>query len=83
MPLLPACPFVVVSVSDEGPGIASQDVPGLFERFHRAGNVDPRVGGSGLGLSICKGIVEAHGGLIWAQSEAGKGTTISFALPQC
>jgi signal transduction histidine kinase len=79
----PNCPFVMISVSDTGPGIAEDELDRLFERFHRAVGVDQHIGGIGLGLYICKGIVEAHGGWIWAQSELGKGTTISFALPFC
>jgi signal transduction histidine kinase len=80
---LPACPLVVISVTDTGPGIAKHELDRLFAPFHRAGNVDARISGSGLGLSICRGIIEAHGGHIWAQSEAGQGTTMSFALPLC
>jgi signal transduction histidine kinase len=79
----PTCPFAVVSVSDSGPGIANEDLDQLFERFRRLGPAGANVSGSGLGLSICKGIVEAHGGSIWARSELNKGTTISFALPLC
>ena len=79
---LPSCPVVVISVSDTGPGIAPADMDHLFERFRRAERRD-QVTGFGLGLSICKGIVEAHGGTIWAQSKLGQGTTVNFALPLC
>lgn len=68
---------VVVSVEDSGPGIASEDLPHVFDRFYKSR--DSR--GMGLGLSIAKYIVEAHGGEIKAESEAGKGTKISFSLP--
>lgn len=67
----------VISVEDSGPGIASADLPHVFDRFYKSS--DSR--GMGLGLSIAKYIVEAHGGEIRAESEAGKGTKISFTLP--
>ncbi len=74
---------VVVSVSDEGTGIASEHLPRLFTKFFRidAGG-DHRVGGNGLGLAICRGIVEAHGGRIWAESDGeGLGTRFLFTIP--
>jgi signal transduction histidine kinase len=69
---------VVVSVADTGPGIEPEDLPHVFERFWQA----PRSAGlgTGLGLFISKGIVEALGGEIWAESQLGVGTTFSFAL---
>jgi len=71
-----------LSVADRGIGIPPQDLPLIFERFHRAANVNDRThAGMGLGLFICRGIVEQHGGRIWATSEPGKGTTIDVALP--
>jgi signal transduction histidine kinase len=71
----------VVSVADEGPGIAPDELPHIFERFYRAQRgLQRRSGGTGLGLAICKAFVEAHGGRIWAESDEG-GTTISFSLP--
>lgn len=70
------------SVSDPGIGIPAADLPTLFERFTRGGNVDDRrFKGIGLGLYICRRIVEEHGGRIWAESEMGRGTTVSFELP--
>jgi signal transduction histidine kinase len=69
---------VMVSVADQGPGIAPADLPHLFDRYYKS--ADSR--GMGLGLSIAKFIVEAHGGEITASSSAGKGTTISFSLPR-
>jgi signal transduction histidine kinase len=70
---------VLFTVSDTGPGIAPEVKKGLFERFWQAKPSDRR--GVGLGLAICKGIVEAHGGRIWCESEPGRGTTFSFTLP--
>jgi signal transduction histidine kinase len=68
---------VTVFVHDSGPGIESADLPHIFERFYKSSDS----GGMGLGLSIARYIVEAHGGKIWAESEAGSGTRISFAIP--
>jgi len=71
---------VVFSIRDQGPGIAADHLPMLFERFWKA----PRttgVGGTGLGLAIAKGIVEAHGGRIWVESKLGEGTAFFFNLP--
>jgi signal transduction histidine kinase len=67
------------SISDTGPGISPTDVPLVFERFWQ-GRREGR-GSSGLGLAIAKGIVEAHGGRIWVESEVGRGTTFFFTLP--
>jgi signal transduction histidine kinase len=75
-------PFVVVSVKDTGIGIPPEAIEKLFNKFYRAENAEKRqTEGSGLGLYIAKGIVNAHGGQIWAESELNRGTTISFALP--
>jgi signal transduction histidine kinase len=70
---------VQFSIADTGIGIASPDLPFVFERFWRSRNAGAF--GNGLGLSIAKGIVEAHGGSIDAQSAPGKGSTFSFTLP--
>jgi hypothetical protein len=70
---------VVVSVADTGIGISPADLPHVFERFWRAH--DTKSKGAGLGLSIACGIIEAHGGRIWAESELGVGTTMTFSLP--
>jgi signal transduction histidine kinase len=73
---------IVFRVSDTGQGIAPDDLPHVFDRFYRADRSRTRgSGGAGLGLAIAKQIVVAHGGAIWAESEVGKGTTISVALP--
>ncbi|MEO6457472.1 MAG: ATP-binding protein [Chloroflexia bacterium] len=73
--------LVVVRISDNGPGIAADELPHLFERFYRTQRgVQRRSGGTGLGLAICKAFVEAHGGTIWVEGGTG-GTTIAFTLP--
>ncbi len=71
---------LVIEVLDDGIGIPPEDQQHIFEDFFRGGNVEEH-GGSGLGLSIAKGLVEAHGGRIWAESAAGQGTTIFLTLP--
>jgi signal transduction histidine kinase len=70
---------VEFSLSDNGPGICPGDLPHIFERFWQLENHARR--GLGLGLYICKKIVEAHDGAIMAESELGKGTTLRFTLP--
>jgi len=65
-------------VQDNGPGIEQSDLLHVFERFYKSSDS----GGMGLGLSIAKYLVEAHGGTIWAESEAGQGAKISFTLPK-
>ncbi len=73
--------FVEVSVVDEGPGIPSERLPLLFRKYARSDRDDRRVG-PGLGLAICKGLVEAHGGRIWADSvDEGPGTRFTFSIP--
>jgi len=68
-----------VSVTDRGIGIPAEHLARIFDRFYRVGG---EVAGQGLGLSICKEIVAAHGGRIWAESEGpGRGSTFTFALP--
>ena len=73
---------VLIDVTDQGIGIPAGDLPRIFERFHRAANVDDRrFAGMGLGLFICKGIVEQHGGRIWVESRVGAGSTFHVVLP--
>jgi PAS domain S-box-containing protein len=71
-------PRIVVHVSDEGTGIAAEHLPHLFDRFYRT---DAGQEGVGLGLYICKRLVEAMGGEIWVVSEVGEGSTFRFTLP--
>lgn len=71
-----------VTVRDHGIGIPAPDLPHVFERFHRAANVDARrYAGIGLGLYICHGIAQEHGGRIWVESTEGQGSTFHVALP--
>jgi two-component system, OmpR family, sensor histidine kinase VicK len=73
---------IVVSVSDQGMGIPKESIGKIFDRFYRVDKARTRkMGGTGLGLAIAKEIISAHGGRIWATSQEGKGTTISFSLP--
>jgi signal transduction histidine kinase/CheY-like chemotaxis protein len=73
---------LVVSVKDSGIGIAPVDQPKVFERFKQVGDtLTDKPKGTGLGLPICKEIVEYHGGHIWVESEPGHGSTFSFTLP--
>ena len=76
---------VVISVTDEGRGIPADQLPGLFRKFSRIDDSDRerKIAGEGLGLAICKGIVAAHGGRIWAESgDGGRGARIIFSIPE-
>jgi signal transduction histidine kinase len=71
-----------ISVTDTGPGIPAEEVNKVFGRFYQIGQASTqKTQGTGLGLAISKALVEMHGGKIWAESEAGKGSTFSFTLP--
>jgi len=73
---------VVVSVADTGPGISLEERSRIFDPFYQAGNpARKHTGGTGLGLAICKTFVQLHGGRIWLESEAGKGSRFSFTIP--
>lgn len=76
-------PWVAVSVCDAGKGIASENLETIFRKFHTLPSSGGRgqTKGTGLGLTICRKIVEAHGGRIWAESEQGQGSTFTFRLP--
>jgi signal transduction histidine kinase len=74
----------IVAVRDEGPGNPVGELPLLFRRFYRVPTIEVQSGsktGLGLGLYICKGIVQRHGGRMWVDSTVGRGSTFSFALP--
>ena len=74
--------WVEVSVTDTGGGIPAEDLPNIFERFYRVDKSRTRAtGGSGLGLTIAKRLVEAHGGSISAKSAPKKGSCFSFTIP--
>ena len=81
MKILDVGDFIQVELSDNGKGIATKDLPYIFERFYRAdASRNSSKGGSGIGLAIVKKIVEEHGGKIWATSEEGVGTTMYFVV---
>lgn len=73
---------IVVKIADTGEGIPEEKLEHVFDRFYRVDSSRAGEGGSGLGLSIAKELVEAHGGEIWIDSEPGKGTTVGFSLPK-
>jgi len=72
---------VAISVSDRGGGIPPEHLEHLFERFYRVDGGGAGIKGAGLGLFICKNLVESHGGAISVESEVGVGTTFTFTLP--
>jgi two-component system sensor histidine kinase KdpD len=71
---------VTLEVSDHGPGLPPGDEKRVFEKFYRSPTTSSR-SGAGLGLTICRGIIELHGGKIWARNRDGGGTTFGFSLP--
>jgi PAS domain S-box-containing protein len=74
--------WMQISVTDTGPGIPAEEVNKVFGRFYQIGHAGTqKTQGTGLGLAISKALVEMHGGKIWVESEAGKGSTFSFTLP--
>ena len=75
---------LVIEVADQGPGISADDIPFIFDRFHRVGMRRARKkDGTGLGLSIARTIIETHSGTISVASRVGEGTTMTIRLPLC
>ena len=75
-------PFIEVSIKETGIGIPAEAIPSLFKKFFRAENaIVSQTEGSGLGLYMAKGIINAHGGEVWADSEVNRGTVMHFTLP--
>ena len=73
---------VIVSVKDEGMGINPEDLAKIFERYYRVETKNTRhISGFGIGLYLSSEIIERHGGRVWAESEAGVGSTFYFSLP--
>jgi two-component system sensor histidine kinase KdpD len=72
---------VLVTVQDQGPGVPADDLAHIFEKFYRSHANANQTGGAGLGLTICKGVIEAHGGRIWAENCRTSGIAFSFTLP--
>lgn len=72
---------VVVAVKDYGQGIAEEQIPHLFERYYRAGNTK-KIEGLGLGLYLCKQIIDAHNGRVWVKSKVNEGSTFYFSVPK-
>jgi signal transduction histidine kinase len=73
--------MVQVNVADTGVGIAEDALKTIFDKFSQVQHKDQQRHGTGLGLTFCKMVVEAHGGDIWVESEPGRGSTFSFTLP--
>ncbi len=73
---------ILICVIDEGPGIAQEDIPHVFDRFYRSSEAAQKTKGAGLGLFLAKAVVEAHGGNIWIDNQSKKGTSICFTLPK-
>ena len=71
---------LLIQVMDRGRGIPAAELPRIFDRYYRGNNIGD-IAGTGLGLYVCRQIIEAHGGRIWAESVEGQGSTFSFTLP--
>ncbi len=74
---------ILISIADRGPGIPVEDLERIFDKFYRVIGTSRRgsIMGSGLGLAVCRGLVEAHGGHIWAENREGGGAVFRFTLP--
>ena len=71
---------IEISVADQGIGMSPDQVEKIFDKFYRADASNAAIPGTGLGMSIVKNYVEAHGGKVWVESELGKGTVAKFVL---
>jgi signal transduction histidine kinase len=72
--------MIETTVHDDGAGIAASAMPNLFSKFYRSHRSATSVGGTGLGLYLCKAIIDAHEGQIWVKSKEGEGSTFGFTL---
>jgi len=68
-------------VLDRGPGIEENEIDKIFERFYRSARTSRQAKGAGIGLTVCKRLMEAQSGRIWAEQREGGGLNVSFALP--
>lgn len=72
---------LMISVADRGPGIPPEDLERIFDKFYRVSGRARTPGGSGVGLAVCRGLIEAHHGRIWAENRADGGAIFRFTLP--